>query len=98
MAATETDVVISDVTKHMLLWRKETREVLAALLGMHPKTFNKRMAGNASWEAWEIKKMADHFGVPVSRFYEGTDGLFTAKGGTAMGRKPALSRSPRVAA
>lgn len=59
----------------MLLWRRETRVQLALLLGISLRTLGRRIAGELRWEAGELQRMADHFGVPVSRFYDGPDAL-----------------------
>lgn len=67
---------IGEVTEHLRLWRKETRDEIAVLLGMSTKSLGRRISGSAPWEAWEVKTIADHFGIPVERFYEGADGFF----------------------
>ena len=75
MQPNEIDTSIGEVTEHLLLWRKETRAQLAALLGLSLKTVNRRIAGERRWEAWEIEAMARHFGRPVEVFYAGPDAL-----------------------
>jgi hypothetical protein len=85
MTVRTTDLAISEVTKQAMLWRKENREHLAALLGLSLRSVARRIAGDISWEAHEIKVMSDHFGLPVDTFYDGPDALF---GGAGPGVNP----------
>lgn len=68
---------IGEVVRHLLLSTHQPRADLAALLGCHPKTLERRINGGYPWEAWEVGLMAAHFDVPVSLFYEGP-GAFLA--------------------
>lgn len=89
---------IGEVAEHVLLWRKENRVQLALLLGLSVKTINRRISGERPWEASEIKTMAEHFGIPVSAFYEGPDALFGKGEKPTTGRKVGASLSSHLAA
>lgn len=71
----ETNMAISKVVKHLLLAAEEPRTRLAEVLGCHPKTIGRRLSGMHEWTAWEVSLMAEHFDVPVARFYEGPEVL-----------------------
>lgn len=64
---------IGGVVDLLLTYRRENRLVLAALLGVSPKTLSRRIGGALGWSADEVALMAEHFDVPVSVFYEGPD-------------------------
>jgi hypothetical protein len=66
---------IGRVVDLLLTYRRENRLVLAALLGVSPKTLGRRLNGVLGWTADEIAVMAQHFDVPVSVFYDGPEAL-----------------------
>jgi hypothetical protein len=66
---------IGRVVDLLLTYRRENRLVLAALLGVSPKTLGRRLNGVLGWTADEIAVMAEHFDVPVSVFYDGPEAL-----------------------
>lgn len=76
--ASDVDTSISGVAEQAILWRKETREQLAKVLGVSTKTLGRRIVGDKPWTAREIALMAEHFGLPISTFYQGPDALFSA--------------------
>lgn len=67
----DTNMAISKVVLHLLLNADEPRTRLAEVIGCHPKTIGRRLSGLHEWTAWEVALMAEHFDVPVARFYEG---------------------------
>ena len=90
MDTSTVDTAISEVTRQAMLWRKESREQLAALLGLSLRSVARRLVGDIPWEAREIAVMAEHFGLPITTFYAGPDALFQAAGegtGAPMNRR-----------
>ncbi len=59
----------------LMTYRREKRLVVAALLGVSPKTLGRRLSGQIDWTAGEVSLLAEHFDVPVSVFYAGPDAL-----------------------
>lgn len=83
---------IGEATEIVMLWRKETRQELAVLLRMSTRSLGRRITGEIPWEAWEIAAMADHYRVPIERFFGGPDAVMTGVSPTTPA-KPA--RNPR---
>ena len=86
MTTSTVDIAISEVTRQAMLWRKESREQLSAMLGLSLRSVARRLVGDIAWEAREIAIMAEHYGLPISAFYEGPDALFQTKETPMNGR------------
>lgn len=79
---------IGKVVKHLLDYREESRTELAALLGCHVKTLNRRLGGSHHWTAWEVELIATHFGVPVNFLHAGPESLFAGVSGRSRWNVP----------
>lgn len=88
----KTDDKIGRVVDLLLTYRRENRLVLAALLGVSPKTLSRRISGSLGWTAEEVALMAEHFDVPVSAFYAGPDAMIARVRGQMSAHLTGASR------
>lgn len=77
---------IGRVVDLLLTYRRENRLVLAALLGVSPKTLSRRLHGTLGWSADEVALLAEHFDMPVKVFYDGPDALIAGMRTTTSGQ------------
>jgi hypothetical protein len=67
-----------------------SRQDLAAAVGLHPKTLERRIKGTRPWGATELAAVASELKIEIGVLYGGVDGLFPGivTGGypTATGR------------
>ncbi len=72
----------------LMTYRQEKRMIVAALLGVSPKTLGRRLSGQLDWTAEEVSLLAEHFDVPVSAFYAGPDALLAGLRGKMSATLP----------
>lgn len=73
--AVDVDRNISRVLKLLMTYREQSLNELLLAVGMNKSTMIRRRA-QGGWSAEEVGRLAVHFDVPVSAFYEGADALF----------------------
>ncbi len=79
---------IGRVVDVLMTYRRENRLVVAALLGVSPKTLGRRLNGQLDWTAEEVSLLAEHFGVPIGVFYAGPHALLAGPGGEMSATLP----------
>lgn len=73
--AVDVDRNISRVLKLLIAYREQPLNELLMAVGMNKSTMLRRRA-HGGWSAEEVGRLAAHFDVPISAFYEGADALF----------------------
>ena len=73
------DATTSKVVRMLSAYQGEQMEDVAHAIGMERSKLYRRLSGKSSWMASEVGRLADHFGVSVSMFYEGPEGLITSR-------------------
>lgn len=71
------DETIGEAVSLLLAKTKQSREQLAMVMRCSTKTIGRRIRGEEPWLAWEVAAVAEHFGVPVQKLYDGADALFS---------------------
>ncbi len=56
--------------------RRESRDSLAAVLGISRNSVWRRLAGQSEWTVSELAVLAAHFGLPAQTFMDGPVALF----------------------
>lgn len=60
---------IADKTRGIASEKRVNQEEIARVLGLSRQAVNLRMNGRVPFAAWEIKRLSQEFGVPVSAFF-----------------------------
>lgn len=63
---------ISATVRALMGWHHETQSQLCNAIGMAPATLSARLGGSrGGWTADEVRRLADHYRIPTSVFYDG---------------------------
>ncbi len=63
------EVDISGKVRAVAAEYRSSQSQLADALHMSRMAITRRMSGDVQWSARDIAVLADHFGVPIARFY-----------------------------
>ncbi len=74
--AAEVERNISAVLEQLKQRDRDTDADLATMLGCDPQTLGRKRRNERKWDAWEVRALADRYGVTVGVFYGGVAALF----------------------
>lgn len=60
---------IADKVRGLMAEKRSSQKAIAELLQLSRQAVSARFTYKAPWQAWELQVLAEHWGVPVSRFY-----------------------------
>lgn len=66
---TDTKTQIADKVRGLMAEKRSSQSDIALVLRLSRNSVNRRFTGKAPWLAHELQALAEHWGVPVSRFY-----------------------------